>query len=146
MVAFLEASYATSIACMEAHDERMTSPNADLQPFRDQTRATHDEQVQNLTRLMMLSSARVVAAAEVVHYIDHELVNTTFGSAEPHPTDFDEINVRLEPARGHFIAAARRSLHVPGTVHPTYPRRWWDVTTDQSAERRAVNSSSQEPS
>ncbi|WP_203924335.1 hypothetical protein [Rugosimonospora africana] len=121
---YMGASYVAGHACRVAIDiRRGEQDSADIPTLRQQAQVAHDTQRSTMTRLRLLASADVVAAAELLHEHEHRLVSLAFDAPSPPDDDAWAVNyARLWHARDQMIRMARRSMRLPATADIVHGR------------------------
>ena len=77
----MDPSFDTGAACRDAVALRGTDRKGELEDLRQRIAVAHDTQMQSFTRLRLLSTAEVVAAARELHEVRHDGVDLSFGNA-----------------------------------------------------------------
>jgi hypothetical protein len=114
---FMAASFVTGRACRVVLALRRSEPSSvEIPETRKRAEAAHDTQRATMTRLRLLASAEVVAAAESLHEREHGLVSLVMDSPSP-PDDvaWAQGYARLWDARDRMIRAARKSMRLEAT-------------------------------
>lgn len=121
-VAYMDASFECGLLCREATVVRLGQaerPTDRLDELRARLDLAHDAQLQALTRLRLLSTRGVAAAAQGLHTTEHDLVTLCFdGPDELDQPAITEARERLRRARELMIGAARLSMHLRGESDP----------------------------
>jgi hypothetical protein len=119
LVAYLAASFETTTACREAVRLRATNGRPDeLEEVRLRIRDAHETQMENFTRLRLVSTGDVIAAADELHEADHKVVRLSLGElddgedAGEDDAAMAEARTRLGLARSRMVTAARSAIRL----------------------------------
>ena len=114
LVAYLDASFETGAACREAVRLRAANDRPDeLEELKRRISVAHDSQMENFTRLRLVSTGEVVVAADELHEADHEVVRLSLGDldGESDPA-LETAREQLRAARSRMVTAARKAIRL----------------------------------
>jgi hypothetical protein len=114
LVVFLDSSIKQGGLCMAAVSWD-SLPEVERDRIRRDIITMHDLQTETLARLRLLAPSRVVAAAQALHQVGHELMSACL----PIPSRTAEVNaiaLALQHARQQFLESARSTLRLADTA------------------------------
>jgi hypothetical protein len=122
-VAYMDASFKAGAACREAVALRGTPRNDELDELRRRIAVAHDTQMHHLTRLRLLSTAEVVAAAIQLHEGGHKVEDLSFGDAAD-DGKLEAAREQLRVARSRMVTASREAIRLPDPTGTSQPELW----------------------
>jgi hypothetical protein len=119
LVAFLDASFIIGASCRKVVKLRDHGGESDeIEELREQVTAAHEVQMRNLTRLRVLSTGEVVAAAYELHEVADEVIDLSLDGADG---DLGGAQERMSQARARMVSASREALNLRDAQGTTLP-------------------------
>ncbi|HZO27376.1 MAG TPA: hypothetical protein VFH48_15455 [Chloroflexota bacterium] len=111
LVTYMHASFEIGVACREIVKIRGEGGPDERQEHERRIEDAHDTQMQNLTRLRLLSTRQVVEAAQRMHELGDEITELSLGDGDAEA--IRRVKERLDSARTEMVIASRRAIDVP---------------------------------